>query len=77
VTDLPPAAFKPDARWIQVLLDDGDFHATFGIVVRDGWVIAAAPVARRAVLGRREDWAAAHFRRRGGRFRDVTTVDWE
>jgi len=45
-------------------------HATFGLVVHDGWVVDAAPIARWAI-GKRERYVADYFRRRGARFERV------
>lgn len=40
-------------------------YATFALVVRDGVVVRAAPIARWAV-GRPEDEALEYYRRKGG-----------
>lgn len=50
-------------RWVWVSLS----HATFALVVSDGRVVDAAPIARWCV-GRREREVAEYFRRRGARF---------
>lgn len=52
-----------EPRWIWVSLP----YATFGIAVRDGKVIDAAPIARRSI-GREERRVADYYRRRGARF---------
>jgi hypothetical protein len=50
-------------RWIWVSLT----YATFAIVVRDGRVVDAAPIARWAV-GRPERRVADYYRRKGAQF---------
>ena len=53
-------------RWIWVSLP----HATFALVVTDGTVTDAAPIARWAV-GKDEGSVARHFRQRGAQFRAI------
>lgn len=50
-------------RWIRVVMP----RAVFAVVVRDGVVVDAAPIARWAV-GQDERKVAAWFRARGARF---------
>jgi hypothetical protein len=47
-------------RWIWVSLP----HATYGLAVRDGKVVAAAPIGRWSV-GKDEQYVAAYLRRKG------------
>lgn len=53
----------PEPRWVWVSLP----WATFGIAVRDGRVVDAAPIARWSI-GRDEGQVAGYFRHRGARF---------
>lgn len=46
-------------RWIWVSMP----HATFGLGVREGYVVDAAPIARWAV-GKSERWVAAYYRKK-------------
>jgi hypothetical protein len=55
-----------DGRCIWVSLP----HATFGLVVRAGKVIDAAPIARWAV-GKDERYVADYYRRKGAAFRPL------
>lgn len=55
-------------RWIWVSLP----HATFAVVIRDGRVVDAAPIARWAV-GKPERQVADYWRRKGARFAPLTT----
>ncbi|MET8864657.1 hypothetical protein ABZW11_17105 [Nonomuraea sp. NPDC004580] len=50
-------------RWVWVSMP----HATFAVVVRDGRVSDAAPIARWAV-GKPERQVADYFRRKGATF---------
>lgn len=50
-------------EWIWVSLS----YATFGVAVRDGVVVDAAPIARWAV-GKPEEQVAAYYRRKGATF---------
>ncbi|MDH2424768.1 hypothetical protein [Sphaerisporangium sp. TRM90804] len=50
-------------RWVWVSLP----WATFAVVVADGLVVDAAPIARWSI-GRRERDVADHYRRRGAVF---------
>ena len=54
-------------RWCWVSLD----YATFGIAVRDGKVVDAAPIARWSIG---TDWrtVAGYFPRKGARFAEAT-----
>ena len=45
-------------------------HATFGLLVADGVITKAPPIARWAI-GRGEHEVAAYYRRRGAEFREV------
>ena len=49
--------------WVWVSLP----YATFGIEVRDGRVVDAAPIARWAI-GKSEQYVANYYRRKGARF---------
>ena len=53
-------------RCVQVVMS----HATFGVIIRDGRVIDAAPIAR-WTIGKDERQVAAYFKHRGARFRIV------
>lgn len=53
-------------RWVQVTMG----RACFGICIRDGIVVMAAPIAKWAV-GRPERPVAAYYRKIGATFRDV------
>lgn len=53
-------------RWIWVSLP----FATFALVVRDGLVVDAAPIARWSI-GRRELDVADYYRRRGAIFQPL------
>ncbi len=50
-------------RWVWVSLP----RATFALIVRDGLVVDAAPIARWSI-GRREREVADYYRRRGAEF---------
>jgi hypothetical protein len=52
-----------DLMWVWVSLD----YATFGIEVRDGVVVDAAPIARWAI-GKPEQYVADYYRRKGAKF---------
>lgn len=54
------------SRWVWVSLP----HATFAIVVADGLVVDAAPIAR-WTIGRDERDVAEYFRRRGAEFQPL------
>jgi hypothetical protein len=60
-------AIPDDARLIQVMLP----YAVFGVVVRNGFVIDAAPIACWAI-GRPEEEVALYYRHgKGARFREA------
>ena len=52
-----------DTYWIWV----SSHYATFGIAVRDGIVVDAAPIARWAI-GKPEGYVAGYYRRKGAVF---------
>lgn len=54
------------ARWIWVSLP----YATFGLAVKAGQVVDAAPIARWAI-GKPESTVAAYYRKRGAEFREI------
>lgn len=49
-------------------------YATFGLAVRDGRVVHAAPIAR-WTIGKSEESVAAHFRRRGATFTPLDVME--
>jgi hypothetical protein len=58
-----------NVRWIWVSLP----YATFLLAVRDGRVVAAAPIARKAI-GKPEREVAAYYRAQGAVFREVAAI---
>jgi hypothetical protein len=54
-------------EWVRVELR----YATFAVLVQDGFVVDAAPIARWAI-GRPEVAVASYYRRRGARFDRLT-----
>jgi len=63
VLSATPILIGSDARLIWVSLP----YATFGIIVRGGQVIEAAPIAR-WTLGKDERDVAGYYRRKGAKF---------
>lgn len=58
---------KPVDRWVWVSLP----YATFGLGIRQGVVVEAAPIARRYALGKPERQVADHYRRKGAVFQTL------